>query len=224
MGKSRKTKFNVIKDVSFDKSLPKENSSELTDGLKFTFLRFKFDPINIDGEFNNYYKNVDEFNKKMSILIGRALPLLSKEKATIFSSEQQKAKAFHLHRITNKDDIITKILTAYSFPQVVIADILDGGNLYQLEVPYANGATRIVFERIENLISFLFIDTNHHIYFDPQKVKKAGSLSYKYCPEFKDDKCFTNGYCFMKDVLNEDGNKVNESCDNSFEPANNYLD
>lgn len=202
-----------------------ELNMNFSDKLVFTFANFKLNSINIKGEFNNYYKDVNEFNRKISMLVGKALPLLSNEGIDIFSNDPSKKNTLHLHKLNGKIDILEDILREYGYSETVIENTITSDNIYQLELPYENKATRIIFQRINNnLISFLFMDTNHHVYFNPQKVKKAGSLSYKYCPEFKDDKCFTNGYCFMKDVLNEDGNKVNESCDNSFEPANNYLD
>ena len=141
--------------------------------LVFTFANFHLKPVNIDGEFNNFYSSENEYVDKISLLLDKALPLLSKEKATLFTQEYQKADALHLHRVNQKKEIITKILEKYGFSQEAIDNIFEGENVYQLEVPYVNGATRVVFRRIDNLISFLFVDPNHHVYFNPKKVEEA---------------------------------------------------
>lgn len=65
--------------------------------LVFTFANFHLKPVNIDGEFNNFYSSENEYVDKISLLLDKALPLLSKEKATLFTQEYQKADALHLH-------------------------------------------------------------------------------------------------------------------------------
>ena len=157
--------------------------------LRFTFAQFQLKPINIKGKFNNYFSDYKHYIEKISALIGKGLPLLSREKISLFTKEYNKADALHLHKISDKQELITRILLQYGVPEKSIEEVLYGDELYQLEVPYANGAMRIIFHRIENLISFLFLDTNHHIYLNAIKVEQSGSLFYDYCPTYADGVC-----------------------------------
>ncbi len=186
--------------------------------LVFSFAQFSLKTINIKNEFNNCYKDVEHFSEKMSILLDKALPLLSKEKTSIFTAEYNKAQKLHLHKITDKREIVEKILKEYGFSQDSIDDIFEGDELYQLEVPYANGAMRIVFQRTDNLISFLFVDPNHHIYFNKSKVEQAGSLFYEYCPVNEKSACERMDYlgtCYAFEYLDED--KLTASYKYSYE-------
>lgn len=188
--------------------------------LVFTFANFHLKPVNIDGEFNNFYSSENEYVDKISLLLDKALPLLSKEKATLFTQEYQKADALHLHRVNQKKEIITKILEKYGFSQEAIDSIFEGENVYQLEVPYVNGATRVVFQRIDNLISFLFVDPNHHVYFNPKKVEEAGSLYFEYCPVNAENGCQRLddvGTCYAFEYLDE--TKYKESFGCKYDPV-----
>ncbi len=149
--------------------------------LLFTFSNSKMSPINIDGVFNNYFGDETEYIRKVTILFEKALPLLSNEKYSLFN-DPSKTEALHLHQLHGKEDILQKIFTAYHFGEQAINNFIEGAEIYQLEVPYENGATRIVFERIDNLISFLFLDPNHHIYMNRKYVEQNHSLFYDFCP------------------------------------------
>lgn len=186
--------------------------------LVFSFAQFSLRTINLKNEFNNCYKDAKHFSEKLSILLGKALPLLSNEKVSVFTSEYNKQKNLNMHKITNKKEIIEKILKEYGFSQDSIDDIFEGEELYQLEVPYANGAMRIVFQRTDNLISFLFVDPNHHIYLNKSKVEQSGSLFYEYCPINNELACERMDYlgtCYAFEYLDEE--KLNNSYDYSYE-------
>lgn len=205
---SQDTTNNVRNNTHTDEDAP----------LVFSFAQFSLKTINLKNEFNNYYKNIEHFSEKLSILLNKALPLLSRETVSIFVSEHSKAKMLHLHKITDKKEIIEKILKEYGFLQDSIDDIFEGEELYQLEVPYANGAMRIVFQRTDNLISFLFVDPNHHIYFNKSKVEQSGSLSYEYCPINERSACERMDYlgtCFAFEYLDEE--KFKNSYNYSYE-------
>lgn len=210
IGKVASEYFHSVKNItSVDENAP----------LLFTFAQFKLKPININNEFNNHYKDINEFSEKMAVLLNQALPLLSNERASVFSKEYNKASNLHLHKVTNKREIIEKILREYGFNETAINNIFEGENVYQLEVPYANGSTRIIFQRIDNLISFLFIDPNHHVYFNKQKVDEAGSLYYEHCPVNTENQCPRMDYlgtCFVFDYLDEE--KYRKSYENSYDP------
>ena len=188
--------------------------------LYFSFANFHLAPINIEGEFNNYFSSSEQYIEKISVLLNKALPLLSKDMVTIFTTERNKAGNLHLHRVVEKRDIITEILKKYGFSQEAIDNIFEGENVYQLEIPFVNGATRIVFQRIENLISFLFIDPNHHVYFNRKKVEEAGSRFYDFCPVNAEKECMRmNDFnmCYAYEFL--DRNKYAESFGCNYDPT-----
>ena len=157
--------------------------------LFFSFAQFKLAPIKIEGIFNNFFKNEQHYIKMMFCFLGMAMPLLSKENATLFSSDFTKAGTMHIHKIHKKRNLIERILSIYGFSAQNIDNIFEGNEIYQLEVPYLNGATRVIFQRIDNLLSFLFFDTNLHLYLDEIKTSSSGSLFYEFCPTFLHDNC-----------------------------------
>lgn len=188
--------------------------------LVFTFKNFHLAPIMVNKEFNNYYESSEQYIEKMTILLDKALPLLSDEKVSLFSGESRKASSLHLHKITNKREIVERILKEYGFTSRVINEMFEGDDIYQLEVPYANGATRIVFQRIENLISFLFVDPNHHVYFNPRKVEAAGSLYFDFCPVNAEHECERMDYlgtCYAFEFLDEE--KYNKTFSSDYDPT-----
>lgn len=185
--------------------------------LLFTFSNFKMSPISIDG-FNNYYHDQEEYIRKLSIFIGKALPLLSNEKMSIFS-DRAKMKALHLHSLQGKEEILYKIFEKYNFNEAAIDNFLEGADIFQLEVPFENGASRVVFQKIDNLISFLFLDPNHHIYMNKKIVNANGSLFYEYCPVNIEGACERMKYfntCFAFEYLNEEKYKASFDYTYSF--------
>lgn len=211
------------------KNIPKpEQPNRLVDSSKhksedlplyFVFDRFKASSINIKGEFNSFYKNEEEYIRKISIFLGKALPLLSQENSSLFV-DKLKMSQLHLHKILNKRVEVEKVLREYGFPEADINSIFEGAKLYQFEVPYENGAFRVIFELIgDNIISFLFLDPNHHIYFNKDKVDKSGSLFYDFCPIYKNELCKRMDYfdtCFAFEYL--DFEKYKSSFSNDFSP------
>lgn len=157
--------------------------------LFFSFAQFKLNSIRIDKEFNNFFRDEKHYIQNMFSLWGMAMPLLSKENATLFSSDFIKAGTMHIHKVYKKRNLIERILSIYGFPSQSIDNIFEGNEIYQLEVPYLNGATRVIFQRIDNLLSFLFLDTNHHLYLNEIKTSASGSLFYEFCPTFLDNQC-----------------------------------
>ncbi|MBR1437889.1 MAG: hypothetical protein IJ587_05065 [Synergistaceae bacterium] len=157
--------------------------------LFFSFAQFKLKPVRIDGEFNNFFKDDKHYIENMFVLLGLALPLLSKENATLFSSDFAKAGTMHIHKVYSKRNLIERILTIHGFSPQAIDNIFEGNEIYQLEVPYLNGATRVIFQRIDNLLSFLFLDTNHHLYLNEIKTSASHSLFYEFCPTFLNNEC-----------------------------------
>lgn len=208
-----------VNSTKYSNNVKNNSKPEKYENIVFSFGEFKLSPINLDGEFNNYYSNEDSYINKITLFLGKALPLLSKEKTSLFESEYNKMNSIHLHKINDKSEIIEKILTEYGFPKTNIDNILEGQDLYQLEVPYINGSMRIVFQRIGNIVSFLFMDPNHHIYMNKDKVKSQNSLFYEYCPINKYKACDRLDYfrtCFAFEFLDEE--KYELSFKNDYYP------
>ena len=126
-------------------------------------------------------------------------------------------KNLHLHSLRGKEKILRKIFQEYSFNETAIDNFLEGSDIYQFEVPFENGSSRVVFQKIDNLISFLFLDPNHHIYMNENIVHGNGSLFYEYCPINIEGVCERMNYfdtCFAFEYLDEE--KYKSSFDNSY--------
>lgn len=203
----------VVLSQNAEKTMNVKNKGHINkkEPLVFTFANFHISSIKIDKKFNNFYKSENEYMRKMSVLIGKALPLLSRETVEIFS-DVAKMETLHLHKIKDKSDILEEILRKYDFSDDMIANMLEGEDIYQFELPYENGATRVVFQKVDNTISFLFMDPNHHIYFNHNKVEESGSLFFDKCPVYNEYMCPRMDYfgtCFAFEFLDE--NKYNET-------------
>lgn len=190
-----------------NKSLVKNRGALRNDApLNFTFSHFRLYPINIDGVFNNHFKTPEEYIRKMTVFLGEALPLLSTESQSIFS-DKSKRRFMHLHKLDGKEVVLQQIFEAYEYNEHDIESFFEGGEIYQLEMLFDNGATRIIFERIRETISFLFLDPNHHIYLDKEKVDRAKSLFFEYCPINQAGTCERMNVfhtCFAFEYLDED--------------------
>lgn len=189
----------------------------------FSFVKFKMNSINIDGKFNNFYKNEQEYIKQISTILGMALPSFSNENIDDLKKDKAKKKIIHFHKIQeSKREILEKILREYEFNDKIIDDIIYGSDVYQFEFMYVNGSCRAVVEIIDGIIYPLFMDTNHHIYFDKDLVKEANSLYYDVCPINEDGSCYRMNYigtCFAFDFLDKD--KIMKTYENSYDPLNN---
>jgi hypothetical protein len=205
-----------------DFRIVKNNGSvDATASLVFTFSNFKMKPIKIDGLFNNFFGSQEEYIHKITVLVEKALPLLSNENYNLFN-DASKMKTMHIHQLHGKEDILRQIFKEYQFSDCAINSFIEGAELYQLEVPFENGATRIVFERIDNLISFLFLDPNHHIYMNWKFVNQNNSLFYEYCPINESGECKRMDYfhtCFAFEYLDRDA--YERSFSNGYDPNEN---
>lgn len=208
------------------KSVSVKNNTSLKDysGLLFSFSNFKFYPINIKGVFNNYYKAEEDYIRIVSNILENGLPTLSNENEQLFS-DVTKLNLLHIHKIERKDDILRQIFKEYGFNEIQINNMVEGLNIYQYEIPNENGASRFVFEKSGNIISFLFLDTNHHIYMNKSIVDGNNSLFYEYCPVYKSDQCtrmdYILGTCIAVDYIDKD--KYRNSFDYSYSPTHSEI-
>ena len=151
--------------------------------LIFTFANFNSSSISIDG-FNNYYANEKDFAKKISVLFGKALPLLSKEKLSIFS-DLNKMDQLHLHLIKGKEKILREILREYlqhtidfavenKLPfcdEFYIADSLDAKDRLHVTILNYDVPGDAVYE-IEKSFEGIVIFANHEKCYDPENDHK----------------------------------------------------
>lgn len=185
----------------------------------FSFEDFHLDSICIENEFNNFYKDKETYIRIITTLFGNGLKLLAGEDINDLKASKSKKRSMHFHQIKGKEDILIKILEKYHYSKNKLDNIIEGENLYQLEIPGENGSTRVIMHVVDNIFSLLFIDTNHHIYFNKDKVANAGSLFYEDCPVFKNGQCERMEYlntCFAFDFLDKD--KYLESYSNKYNP------
>ena len=172
-------KLSLNTGLGYTQSVRNITNPENDARLIFTFAEFKLSPICIPGEFNNYYASASQFAEKMALLLEKALPLLSRETASLFSKEHGKAEALHIHRVTNKREIVEKILIEYGFSSDTINDKFEGQELYQLEVPYANGSTIFDRPRSRMVVNFSKLNTNCMI---SDILKKKAEVYYEIRP------------------------------------------
>ncbi len=213
-----------IKSVTSNKKISSNvtnNKEENDDQVTFTFNDFKITSINIEGEFNNFYKNEQEFIRKISTFLFKCLPMLSNETVKSLNDDISKKKTLHYHKVKGKSEILRKILESYQYPQEKVEQIIEGENIYEFEMPEENGASRIVMEMIDSTISILFMDCNHHIYFNKDKVDEAGSLFYEFCPVYEKKACDRMDYifknCFAAEFL--DYQKYKDTYLNKYSPV-----
>lgn len=160
-------------------------------------------------EFNNHFKDQNHFEQVISSLIGVVLPTISNLTTTQLMSGGRFSQQFHFHKVENdKYEKVKAVLESYSFSKTQIDQILDGGNIYQF-VGNLDGKveSRIVCEYINGVLSILFFDTNHHLYFN--KSKAGESTSFSFCPFEAKNECGYAFNCFAKQFL--DIEKVAES-------------
>ena len=181
---------------------------EITTNLRFSFIRFKFDFINIENTFNNHFKDDISATLTMYNFLKSGLPLLETISVNEFLSGNIR-KNLHCHKISNnKLDIVKEILNKFKFAKKYIDDVTAQGRMYQIEIPYEKGPVRMVGEIIGNNFYLLFFDTNHHIYFNKKKVKESGSMYFEFCPIAEDCSFLNGGTCLLDEFYQNDFNKT----------------
>ena len=192
-----------------NRTSPKPNIqsiSPVADGSAlFSFRDFKLKSITIENKFNNHYKDINELNEKIIRFLTFSLPWFSNETIEALDKNLNMKDKFHFHKVGNdRFAIIEEILYAYEFPKSRVESIIDGNSIYQFCLNLRD-APRIIAERSDNIFSILFLDVNHHIYFNSEKVNSANSLFFETCPVNLCGKCFyMDGFCFAFDFIDEE--------------------
>lgn len=209
-------KKDLIKDIKTSNICKTKNVS---DRIVFTFENFELQPIKINGEFNNHFKNEKHYYENITELISKTLPEVSREPLNELL-ESNKSTAFRFHKIDKNIDGVRKILKEYSYPEHLIDDIISGNQLYQIVLKKGVNAPRLIVRRVDNIFSVLFLDTNHHIYYKEEEVKKDNNISYEFWPEYCLDDCSLvedmGGDCILLDYI--DINKFRKSMSYNCDP------
>lgn len=180
------------------------------DILSVNFSKFKFTSICMQGKFNNHFKDSQHYISIVTNLLDVVLPKITSHPYSEICEGSNEGRQLHFHTIDDKHrKIVREILKEYNFSDIIVDQMFEGNNIYEFSASFGHvHAARIVCHKVENVLYFLFIDTNHHIYFDQ---KYAGeSLFYEDCPQYLEGKCtYMPNDCFAVSYLDE--KKIAES-------------
>lgn len=180
--------------------------------VKFDFSKFTLTPQK-QSDFNNFFKNESQFTAIAWGLLGVCLPKVSQH--TFSQLTHSESKQMHFHILDNEHcEKVKKILSDYSFSTEEINQLVDENSIFEFSAIMGHVyPSRLICSKIDDIIYPLFLDTNHHIYFD----KKYGddTLFYEFCPAYQCDQCkYMPDDCFAVSYLDED--KLNETFENNW--------
>ena len=201
-----------IKGISDKISVP-----ETSDMLSVSFSKFKLDPICLKGRFNNHFKDNQQYISIMTSLLKVILPKITSHSYSEIGAGSNEGRQLHFHTIDDKHrTIVREVLEEYNFSDISIEQMFEGNNIYEFSASFGHVyAARIVCHKVGNILYFLFIDTNHHIYIDEKYVRE--SMFYEDCPQYLEDKCsYMPNDCFAVSYLDE--KKIAESFDCKIKP------
>lgn len=195
-----------------------KNKTDDSDKKSFCHVNFKYFKLDCRKSrgFNNHFGNSSHYQDVLTNFIGKILPEISSLTPATLNSDGLKTDQFHFHKI-DSDHIekVRAVLKLYSFNDTLINQFLDGEQLFEFAGNLKGKfESRIICENIDNVLYFLFFDTNHHIYFDKDKAGK--SSKYLYCP-YKDLKLCNYLYvCTANEFL--DQVKIEETYNYGYSP------
>ena len=185
--------------------------------LSINFSKFKLEPICLRGKFNNHFKNTEQYNSIVTNLLNVVLPKITSHSYNEVCEGSKEGRQLHFHSIDDKHRIIVRdILKEYNFSDKIIDQMFEGNNIYEFSAVFGHiYPARIVCHKVGNVLYFLFIDTNHHIYFDEKYARE--SMFYEDCPKYLSDDCsYMPNDCFAVSYLDE--KKIVESLGYIFKP------
>lgn len=188
------------------------------DKLSISFSNFKLQPINLRGKFNNHFKDMNHYNNIVTNLLMTILPKITSHTYTEVCESSNEGRQLHFHNIDEKHRIIVRqILKEYNYSDLTIDQMFEGNNIYEFSASLGHvNAARIVCHKVGDVLDFLFIDTNHHIYIDEKYTKN--SMFYDDCPLYLENRCdYMPGDCFAVSYLDE--KKIAESYCYSLKPG-----
>lgn len=181
------------------------------------FSKFRLSPICLRGEFNNHFKDQQHFCTVAAEFLGKILPKISSHTYSEICEGSQEGRILHFHAIDKSHQLIVqRILSEYGFPKTTIEQMTEGKDVFEFSAALGHTyAARVVCHKDENILYFLFLDTNHHIYINERYVNE--SLFYEECPAYNDKKCnYMPADCFAVGCLDEQ--KISDSFGYSASP------
>ena len=201
-----------IKGISDKISVP-----ENPDTLSVSFSKFKLNPICLRGKFNNHFKDNQQYISIVTSLLSVVLPKITSHSYGEVCEGSNEGRQLHFHTIDDKHrKIVREILKEYNFSDIIVDQMFEGNNIYEFSAVFGHiYAARIVCHKVGNVLYFLFIDTNHHIYIDEKYVRE--SMFYEDCPKYLEDDCsYMPNDCFAVSYLDE--KKIAESLGYAIKP------
>ena len=181
------------------------------------FSKFKLFPICLRGEFNNHFKDQQHFCTVAAEFLGKILHKISSHTYSEICEGSQEGRILHFHAIDKSHQLIVqRMLSEYGFPKTTIEQMTEGKDVFEFSAALGHTyAARVVCHKDENILYFLFLDTNHHIYINERYVNE--SLFYEECPAYNDKKCnYMPADCFAVGCLDEQ--KISDSFGYSASP------
>lgn len=200
--------------------IPKVQVPSKSDVLNVNFSKFKLNPICINSRFNNHYKNDEHFAAIAAQFLGTVLPKITGHTFQQVCEGAREGQILHFHTIDEEHQkLVYNILKEYNFPDATINQMMEGNSLFEFVATLGHTyPARVVCHKVDNVLNFLFFDTNHHIYLNEKYVRE--SLFYEECPAYKNNSCkYMPQDCFAFGYLDE--NKLSESFGYSTSPADN---
>lgn len=183
----------------------KVTKPEKPDTLSVSFSKFKFEPICLRGKFNNHFKDNQQYTSIVTSLLSVVLPKITSHSYGEICEGSNEGRQLHFHTIDEKHrEIVREILKEYNFSDVTIEQMFEGNSMYEFSASFGhNYPARIVCHKVENVLYFLFMDTNHHIYMEEKYLGE--SMFYEDCPKYLEGKCsYMPNDCFAVGCLDED--------------------
>ena len=181
------------------------------------FSKFRISPICLRDEFNNHFKDQQHFCTVAAEFLGKILPKISSHTYSEICEGSQEGRTLHFHAIDKSHLLIVqRILSKYGFPKTTIDQMTEGKDIFEFSAALGHTyAARVVCHKDENVLYFLFFDTNHHIYINERYVRE--SLFYEECPACNSEKCnYMPADCFAVGYLDEQ--KISDSFGYSASP------
>ena len=139
---------------------------EKSETLSINFSKFKF---------NNHFKDDQQYTSIMTSLFSVILPKITSHSYRELNASSSESRQLHFHTIDDKHCVIVKeILKEYNFSDIMINQMFEGNNIYEFVASLGHTyPARIVCHKVGNVLYFLFIDTNHHIYINEKYVGES---------------------------------------------------
>ncbi len=172
--------------------------------LTVSFSKFQISSVSLKKKFNNFFKDEEHYIRVSSDFIGKILPKITSHTFNEICEGSWEGQTLHFHSIDDKHrKAIREVLEEYNFPQKDIDQMLEGNSIFECSAILGHAyPARVVCHKIDNVLEFLFFDTNHHIYMNEKFLGET--LFYEECPIYQYGKCtYMPAECFAVGYLDE---------------------